>query len=392
MFRILITLVIATSSLQLYSQADTIRLKQGSFEQRPVRGVEYGSSIKGWFDCGIINFPGNTPPDIHPVNFWGNTKQAYDGNTYLGMVVRDDDSYEAVSQKLSSPLKAGECYSFSVYLSQSAKYISGSKQLKIADPIFNYDTPSVLRIWGGSGYCGEKQLLGETVPISHTEWKPYEFKFTPQFNHRYITIEAFYKTPMLITYNGHVLVDAMSHIVRIDCEEKEVIAEVEIDKKPKLPPHKRRKKKPVQKPTPKEDNTQVMAKAEVPKLLKALDRKKIREGQTIEIENLYFTADSTDIKEASFEVLGEVYGFLAANSDVVVEIGGHTNGTPKHAFCDRLSKKRAKSVAQYLVQKGISPSKIKFRGYGKRKPIANNLTPEGRRKNQRVEIKILSIG
>jgi len=94
----------------------------------------------------------------------------------------------------------------------------------------------------------------------------------------------------------------------------------------------------------------------------------------------------------SFAVLDEVFEFLRSNVDVKVEIGGHTNNMPSHDFCDSLSRLRAKAVANYLVQKGISASKLQFRGYGKRKPIANNLTAAGRKKNQRVEIKILSIG
>jgi len=87
-----------------------------------------------------------------------------------------------------------------------------------------------------------------------------------------------------------------------------------------------------------------------------------------------------------------VYSFLKEYIDVSVEIGGHTNGTPPHKYCDKLSKERAKAVAQYLVRKGIPANRLKYKGYGKRKPIANNLTKEGRIKNQRVEIKILKIG
>ena len=104
---------------------------------------------------------------------------------------------------------------------------------------------------------------------------------------------------------------------------------------------------------------------------------------------LYFEANKSEIREDSYEVLAEVVNFLQENEDVVIEVGGHTNGTPKHEWCDSLSRIRAKEVAQYLNKKGVRGSQLQFKGYGKRKPIADNNTKSGRKKNQRVEIKIL---
>ena len=52
---------------------------------------------------------------------------------------------------------------------------------------------------------------------------------------------------------------------------------------------------------------------------------------------------------------------------------------------------RAKEVANYLVNKGIPLERVQYKGYGKRKPLVSNKTPMGRKKNQRVEIKILSM-
>ena len=392
MYKILTTLSLSLMTLMLGAQQDTIKLRQPSFEQRPQAGVKGESAIRGWFDCGILFFENESPPDIHPVNFWGNTKQANDGDTYLGMVVRDNDSYESVSQKLRSKMIADDCYEFSVYLSKSERYLSPSRALK-SDKKVNYTSPTVLRIWGGFGHCDQRELLGETVPVDHSEWKRYDFKFKPKTDISSITIEAFYKVPVMIPYNGHILVDNLSPIVRIDCEPP---AEVAVKKQAKRPPHKRKKKKQVDKPKIEEADEiapeEQAAVAPQPKILLDLERDKIKEGQTIEISNLYFKADTSSINESSYDVLDEVYSFLKEYIDVSVEIGGHTNGTPPHPYCDKLSKERAKAVAQYLVRKGIPANRLKYKGYGKRKPIANNLTKEGRIKNQRVEIKILKIG
>ena len=94
--------------------------------------------------------------------------------------------------------------------------------------------------------------------------------------------------------------------------------------------------------------------------------------------------------KTSYKVLDELFRFMVKNKTVKIEIGGHTNGVPSEEYCNKLSKDRAKEVADYLVEKGINKSRITYKGYGKSKPLASDKTLQGRNKNQRVEIKILS--
>ena len=101
--------------------------------------------------------------------------------------------------------------------------------------------------------------------------------------------------------------------------------------------------------------------------------------------------DRSTIGENSYGALNEIYDFLRYNEDVVIEIGGHTNGNCDDEFCDELSMTRAKAVADYLAKKGIAGERLEYKGYGKRNPISSNKTAVGRKKNQRVEIKILSM-
>jgi outer membrane protein OmpA-like peptidoglycan-associated protein len=130
---------------------------------------------------------------------------------------------------------------------------------------------------------------------------------------------------------------------------------------------------------------------EAEKVLKTLDISTLTLGQTIRVDKLYFEADSSTIQPASYGVLQEIYDFLLTNNHVIIEIGGHTNSLPEDAYCDKLSTERARSIAQHLYSKGIPESQISFKGYGKRQPIASNQTVEGRRRNQRVEIKVISL-
>ena len=127
------------------------------------------------------------------------------------------------------------------------------------------------------------------------------------------------------------------------------------------------------------------------KILPQLSLANLRAGQVVEMQMLQFDADSTNINESAKPILDEVYQFLKDNPAVVIRVEGHTNNIPPDDFCDRLSTDRAKSVAVYIVQQGIADERVYYKGWGKRKPVYSNRTPEGRRKNQRVEINILKV-
>ena len=122
-----------------------------------------------------------------------------------------------------------------------------------------------------------------------------------------------------------------------------------------------------------------------------MDITKVEVGKTLRINELSFDADSTNLREENFEILDEVYDFLVKHPKVTVEIGGHTNTLPSHEYCDRLSTDRAKSVAEYVVTKGIESDRVSYKGYGKRKPITKLRSEQARKKNQRVEVKILTL-
>ncbi|MBK7695577.1 MAG: OmpA family protein [Saprospiraceae bacterium] len=123
----------------------------------------------------------------------------------------------------------------------------------------------------------------------------------------------------------------------------------------------------------------------------SINVKELKEGQTIRIDKLFFAADSTNYSKESYPALKELADFMKNNPRIVVEIGGHTNDIPETSYCDRLSTMRAKSIYDYLIGAGIAEKRVQFKGYGKRMPLTTNKTADGRKRNQRVEIKILSI-
>ena len=403
--RLIFLLLFSVSILS--AQDEKIKLINPSFEGRPHAGGEGANNIKGWQDCGVILFEDETAPDIHlgmprdssteEISF-GVRQESSEGFTFLGMVVRDNETYEAVSQRLASPLKPDKCYSFSIDLSFSETFMTPFAP-KTADTK-HYKKPAVLRVYGGSGACNQRELLAESDPVSNTNWKTFDFEFRPTKTHRYIMLVAYYKVPVLVPYNGNLLVDNASEIVRIPCPGEEIIAEV----KPKKDPVKKDPVKAKPKPEDVAEQNPVFTKPPVtqpakpapvqPRMVinKELNRATLKKGQTVKIKNLYFDANAIDINLKSTPALEELAVFLNFNKDIQIEIGGHTNTTPLHPFCDSLSTERAKSVAQFLLDAGIPITQLEYKGYGKRKPLTLAKGKAAQARNQRVEIKVLSIG
>jgi len=128
------------------------------------------------------------------------------------------------------------------------------------------------------------------------------------------------------------------------------------------------------------------------KVLPELTATRLASGEPIRMEKIQFDADSIVIKTEAVPSIDELYEFLYDNPTIIIEVSGHTNSLPADEYCDRISTARAKSVADYLINKGIESRRVISIGHGKRKPIATNQTPEGRKKNQRVEIRLIKIG
>lgn len=197
---------------------DTIYLLNPSFEDMPRKGGEYSAPIRGWQDCGLSAFPGESPPDIHPTPkpAWEVSMQPFDGWTYLGLVVRYNHTYESLSQALSTPLKANTCYSFSAVLAQNKIYKSATA--RSTNSLENFVHPAILNIWGGNDLCSHAVLLAKTAPVDHSDWSYYDFVFEPDVDIKFITIEAYYGNEGLKPYNGHIMVDALSPIIKMNCE------------------------------------------------------------------------------------------------------------------------------------------------------------------------------
>lgn len=115
----------------------------------------------------------------------------------------------------------------------------------------------------------------------------------------------------------------------------------------------------------------------------------IRQGEAVVLRNIFFDTDRYDLKPASETELNRLVTLLEGNPSIKIEISGHTDHVGTYAYNLELSKNRARSVMQYLIDAGVDVSRLSFEGYADTRPIDTNETEEGRANNRRTEFKIL---
>lgn len=103
--------------------------------------------------------------------------------------------------------------------------------------------------------------------------------------------------------------------------------------------------------------------------------------------NITFATNSSNIQSALAPTLNNVADILRNYPETIVEIFGHTDSTGSDSYNLDLSERRAQSVANYLLARGVT-QKVITTGVGESQPIASNDTESGRAQNRRVEIKI----
>ncbi len=107
--------------------------------------------------------------------------------------------------------------------------------------------------------------------------------------------------------------------------------------------------------------------------------------------NVTFATNSADLNSQFFGTLDSVALVLKEYEKTLVDVAGHTDNTGGQALNQQLSERRAATVANYLVSRGVIAGRLVQQGFGYSRPIASNDTPEGRARNRRVEIVLSPI-
>ncbi len=111
-------------------------------------------------------------------------------------------------------------------------------------------------------------------------------------------------------------------------------------------------------------------------------------GSSFVLKDLYYNTNSADLKKESHIVIDEFAAYLKENPAVTIEIQGHTDNVGNASANQALSANRAYSVKAALEEKGIDGKRITAKGFGSSKPLADNISEEGRAKNRRTEFLI----
>jgi outer membrane protein OmpA-like peptidoglycan-associated protein/tetratricopeptide (TPR) repeat protein len=116
----------------------------------------------------------------------------------------------------------------------------------------------------------------------------------------------------------------------------------------------------------------------------------IETNAVIVLKNIFFDFNQYDLKPESQVELDKVVQLMRDNPTLRIQINGHTDNIGKPADNLKLSENRAQEVVNYLIQKGVQPERLAFKGFGATVPVAPNDTEENRAKNRRTELKVVS--
>ena len=124
--------------------------------------------------------------------------------------------------------------------------------------------------------------------------------------------------------------------------------------------------------------------------LAELKPKQIEQGIVLTLSNVLFAFDSAQLQPAAQAPLDKLAAYLRDHPQMQVRIVGYTDSTGSTSYNQRLSERRAQSVADAMVQRGIDPTRMEVSGQGESNPVASNATAQGRQLNRRVEFIILN--
>ncbi len=133
-----------------------------------------------------------------------------------------------------------------------------------------------------------------------------------------------------------------------------------------------------------------LKKKDAPKKLE-VKLKQLKEDTKLTLNNITFEVNSSELKESSFLELDRVVKMMKDNPNIIIEISAHTDNLGSDFYNMRLSKRRASSVLNYMLEKKIPADRMISQGYGKTRPLFPNDTDENKALNRRVELKILKI-
>lgn len=300
----------------------------------------------------------------------------HSGNGYCGIYCSKNEYREYLQTELREPLKAGARYrvSFHVCLSENSTVsVSTIGALFTSDRIS--DTAKNILMKKSQRSLGSlvnqvistpysPQVVSNHILADTAEWMEIGGEFIAEGGELFLTIGNFFD----VAHSGIAEYDWLSQMLTGSYYYIDDVSVIQVSED-----------------TPSIPDTQELKSSAIPATQQTLSV-----GSTLVLHDIYFQFDRSVILQQSYKELTRLLELMQDNPKMRIEIGGHTDDKGSVEYNRKLSESRAKAVADYLTSKGIDPKRLSYRGYGKSKPIEDNSTEEGRSKNRRVEIKVLS--
>lgn len=335
---------------------------------QPTEGSADYFNVCGTRECGV------------PRNKLG-IQDAHLGSGFCGIYCSKTDYREYLQTELREPLREGEMYRVSFYVSLSEyssgavatigalftnERISDTVRSVLMDKTIRQLAPGISQIVA-SYY--EPQVVNDydRVLDDTKAWMQVSGVFKAKGGERFLTIGNFYPASQSnvvdldsLTYllpGAYYYIDDVS-VTCLGCNDKSVT-----------------------------DSTEYVTNTKTP--VTFADTLKV--GSTFVLHNIFFDYDKATLLQQSYNELHNLLTILQTHPTMKIEICGHTDGHGSIDYNQRLSENRAHAVVDYLVAHGIDIRRLSFKGYGKSRPIDTNATEEGRAHNRRVEFVVLSL-
>jgi outer membrane protein OmpA-like peptidoglycan-associated protein len=316
------------------------------------KGEHFGQVMKYWTSPTATS-PDVFGPKVRVPETWqekGFGKQkAHGGNSMAGITVYGCSNgkphcREYLQIQLAEPLVIGQNYR----IEYQVTHLTRSLQVNNLGAAFS---KSKINTKTEDGLTLKTAINSEKVLIAYGIWQKVSDAYIPDAEYEYLVIGNFFDDKMTVAREPRGEVPLNFGYYYID--------DVVVKKIPPILPI----------PVKEDDLTQIT----------------IEKGKIVQLKDIYFEIDNSELLPRSFVELKKLLFLLRQNSQMTIELCGHTDSDGENQHNIQLSAARAQSVANFLIINGIDKKRLRTKGLGEVEPIADNMTEEGKQMNRRVE-------
>lgn len=348
----------------------------------------FGETIETW-----TTFPGMTPDVLRAAENCPLMQAAHSGEYCLGIIhylpsedvgQQNGDYHEVVQGRLSVPLKPGRKYRVEVWAREDSAIIRDhlAKVYLPKTPVAPVQagnlgfTFSVLRqpnVRGGFWQLVKDGLLRPQVNFADIiatdgAWVKLSATFVPDQPFQHFILGNFFRdalTANSLTAEHHRRIEERNATTKVPIDRTKRAGYLCID----------------------DISVTLESGPDAPTL--TMEKQLLQERRFTFSAGVLFDFDKADLRPEAGAELDSLVIFLKKYPNAELGIAGHTDDVGSDEYNLELSERRAKAVFDYLISKGIPAERLRSRGFGESRPVADNATEEGRQKNRRVECVLL---